>query len=166
MVPKTKLRMINMKLLTFAAAVAASLTLAQPVYAGDIVETAQSAGTFKTLLAAANAVGLVGVLSGEGPLTVFAPNDAAFATLPAGTVENLLKPENKDQLVALLSYHVVGRKIDSATAIETCKMNGVEPQAYIADVIAKIAADWPASRWDELMPWNWKATEERARLAA
>lgn len=103
-----------MKLLTFAAAVAASLTLAQPVYAGDIVETAQSAGTFKTLLAAANAAGLVGVLSGEGPLTVFAPNDAAFATLPAGTVENLLKPENKDQLVALLSYHVVGRKIDSA----------------------------------------------------
>jgi hypothetical protein len=52
------------------------------------------------------------------------------------------------------------------TVIETCKMNGVEPQAYIADVIAKIAADWPASRWDELMPWNWKASEERARLAA
>ena len=52
------------------------------------------------------------------------------------------------------------------TVIETCKMNRVEPQAYIADVIAKIAADWPASRWDELMPWNWKASEERARLAA
>ncbi|MDP3676617.1 MAG: transposase domain-containing protein, partial [Novosphingobium sp.] len=52
------------------------------------------------------------------------------------------------------------------TVIETCKMNGVEPQAYIADVIAKIAADWPAARWDELMPWNWKASEERARLAA
>ena len=52
------------------------------------------------------------------------------------------------------------------TVIETCKMNGVEPQAYIADIIAKIAADWPASRWDELMPWNWQASEERARLAA
>ena len=52
------------------------------------------------------------------------------------------------------------------TVIETCKMNRVEPQVYIADVIAKIAADWPASRWDELMPWNWKASEERARLAA
>lgn len=68
-----------------------------------MVETAQSAGTFKTLLAAAKAAGLVGALSGEGPLTVFAPNDAAFATLPAGTVENLFKPENKDQLVACSS---------------------------------------------------------------
>ena len=100
-----------MKLPTFAAAAALSLTIVQPAYADDIVETAQNAGTFKTLLAAANAAGLVGALSGEGPLTVFAPTDEAFAALPAGTVENLLKPENKDKLVAVLSYHVVGRRI-------------------------------------------------------
>ena len=112
-VPDPQPRMIIMKPARFAAAVALSLAFAQPAYAGNIVETAQSVGTFKTLLAAANAAGLIDALSGAGPLTVFAPTDEAFAALPAGTVENLLKPENKDRLVALLSYHVVGRKIDS-----------------------------------------------------
>ena len=107
--------MTIMKLPTFAAAVALSLGIAQPAYAGNIVETAQGAGTFKTLLAAATAAGLVDALSGAGPLTVFAPTDAAFAALPAGTVENLLKPENKDKLAAVLSYHVVGRSIPSST---------------------------------------------------
>ena len=71
-----------------------------------IVETA-IAGKFNTLVAAVKAAGLVDALSGEGPLTVFAPTDEAFAKLPKGTVENLLKPENKDQLVAVLTYHVV-----------------------------------------------------------
>ena len=71
-----------------------------------IVETA-IAGKFNTLVAAVKAAGLVEALSGDGPLTVFAPTDEAFAKLPKGTVENLLKPENKDQLVAILTYHVV-----------------------------------------------------------
>ena len=79
----------------------------------DIVETAKAAGSFGTLLAAAEAAGLVGALQGEGPLTVFAPTDAAFAALPAGTVENLLKPENKEQLAGILKMHVIAGKVTS-----------------------------------------------------
>ncbi len=81
--------------------------------AADIVETAISAGSFKTLVAAVEAAGLVDTLKGEGPFTVFTPTDDAFAKLPAGTVEDLLKPENKDKLVAVLTYHVVPGKIMS-----------------------------------------------------
>ena len=77
----------------------------------DIVDTAISAGTFKTLVAAVQAAGLVDSLKGKGPLTVFAPTDEAFEKLPEGTVEDLLKPENRDKLIAVLSYHVVPGKI-------------------------------------------------------
>ena len=77
----------------------------------DIVETAIEAGSFQTLVAAVKAAGLVEVLQGEGPFTVFAPTDEAFAKLPAGTVEELLKPENKEKLVAVLTYHVVSGKV-------------------------------------------------------
>ena len=80
----------------------------------DIVDTAVEAGQFKTLVAAVQAADLVDTLKSEGPFTVFAPTDAAFAKLPDGTVENLLKPENKDQLVAVLTYHVVSGKIMSS----------------------------------------------------
>ncbi|TQV77995.1 fasciclin domain-containing protein [Denitrobaculum tricleocarpae] len=80
----------------------------------DIVDTAVGAGQFNTLVAAVQAADLVDTLKSKGPFTVFAPNDDAFAKLPAGTVENLLKPENKDQLVAILTYHVVPGKIMSA----------------------------------------------------
>ena len=73
----------------------------------DIVDTAVAAGQFKTLAAALDAAGLIDTLKGPGPFTVFAPTDDAFAKLPAGTVENLLKPENKDKLAAILTYHVV-----------------------------------------------------------
>ncbi len=75
--------------------------------AADIVDTAVSAGSFNTLVAAVKAAGLVDTLRSKGPFTVFAPTDAAFAKLPAGTVEMLLKPENKSKLVAILTYHVV-----------------------------------------------------------
>ena len=92
------------------AAVAIGLSTASSK-AADIVDTAASAGQFNTLLAAAQAAGLAGALKGDGPLTVFAPTDAAFAKLPAGTVESLLKPENKDKLVAILTYHVLPRKL-------------------------------------------------------
>lgn len=79
--------------------------------ANNIVNTAVEAGQFETLVAAVQAAGLVETLQGAGPFTVFAPTDEAFAKLPAGTVEDLLKPENKDQLVAILTYHVVPGRV-------------------------------------------------------
>ena len=77
----------------------------------DIVDTAVAAGDFKTLAAALQAAGLVDTLKGPGPFTVFAPTDEAFAKLPPGTVQDLLRPENHDKLVAILTYHVVPGKI-------------------------------------------------------
>ena len=103
---------------TFLAATAA-IALAAPAFADnhgmkkDIVDTAVGAGSFGTLVAAVQAAGLVDTLKGEGPFTVFAPTDEAFAKLPAGTVEELLKPENKDKLTAILTYHVVAGKVMS-----------------------------------------------------
>nr|WP_170616841.1 fasciclin domain-containing protein [uncultured Ruegeria sp.] len=96
------------------AAAAIALTLPMQARAGsDIVDTAVSAGSFTTLVAAVQAAGLVDTLKGDGPFTVFAPTDEAFAALPEGTVESLLLPENKDQLVSILTYHVVPAKVMS-----------------------------------------------------
>ena len=81
--------------------------------ADDIVETAVKAGSFKTLVAGVKAAGLVETLKGKGPFTVFAPTDEAFAKLPKGTLESLLKPENKQQLAAILTYHVVAGRYDA-----------------------------------------------------
>lgn len=94
-------------------AVLAGLALSPVSAAGDkdIVDTAVGAGTFGTLVAAVQAADLVGTLKGDGPFTVFAPTDAAFAALPEGTVESLLEPGNKDQLVAILTYHVVPARV-------------------------------------------------------
>jgi transforming growth factor-beta-induced protein len=86
--------------------------------AKNIVETASAAGKFKTLLAAAQAAGLAETLQGEGPFTVFAPTDDAFAKLPKGTVESLLKPENKEKLAAVLKYHVVAGNVKLTKALE------------------------------------------------
>lgn len=100
-----------------AAAVAAPeapMTAPAPAMAGDIVDVAVGAPQFSTLVAAVQAAGLVDTLKGDGPFTVFAPTNAAFAKLPAGTVENLLKPENKAQLVAILTYHVLPGKVMAA----------------------------------------------------
>lgn len=94
-----------------ASALAVSATVAN---AKDIVDTAAANAQFSTLVAAVKAADLVGTLKGDGPFTVFAPTNEAFAKLPAGTVENLLKPENKDQLVAVLTYHVIPGKVMSA----------------------------------------------------
>ncbi len=96
-------------IIAMGAAVSATI----PAKAADIVDTAVGAGSFKTLVAAVQAAGLVETLKGAGPFTVFAPTDEAFAALPAGTVEDLLKPENKDKLVAILTYHVVPGKVMS-----------------------------------------------------
>ena len=84
----------------------------------DIVDTASGAGTFTTLLTAVKAADLETTLRGPGPFTVFAPTDEAFAKLPAGTVESLLKPENKAKLTAILTYHVVAGKVDAASAMK------------------------------------------------
>lgn len=98
-------------------AVTAAVLMTGPAFAGghskDIVDTAVGAGSFGTLVAAVQAAGLVDTLKGDGPFTVFAPTDEAFAALPAGTVEDLLKPENKDKLTAILTYHVVAGKVMS-----------------------------------------------------
>jgi uncharacterized surface protein with fasciclin (FAS1) repeats len=83
----------------------------------NIVETAVAAGSFKTLAAALEAAGLISALEGEGPFTVFAPTDEAFAKLPAGTVENLLKPENREQLKSVLLYHVVPGRVFSEQVV-------------------------------------------------
>lgn len=82
----------------------------------DVVETAAAAGDFKTLTAALESAGLIDTLKGDGPFTVFAPTDAAFRKLPAGTVDDLLKPENKDQLRKILTYHVVAGEVPASTA--------------------------------------------------
>jgi uncharacterized surface protein with fasciclin (FAS1) repeats len=84
----------------------------------DIVDTAVAAGSFKTLAAALKAAGLIDTLKGKGPFTVFAPTDDAFAKLPAGTVEDLLKPENKAKLTAILTYHVVAGKVMAADVVK------------------------------------------------
>jgi len=87
----------------------------------DIVDTAVAAGSFKTLAAALGAADLVETMKGKGPFTVFAPTDEAFAKLPKGTVETLLKPENKDKLVAILTYHVVAGKVKAKKAVTLSK---------------------------------------------
>ena len=92
----------------------------------DIVDTAVAAGSFNTLATALQAAGLVETLKGKGPFTVFAPTDAAFAKLPAGTVENLLKPENKDKLVAVLTYHVVPGAVSSGQVVKMTSAKTVQ----------------------------------------
>lgn len=115
---------MNRRLLAFALAAVAAIGInlmsqaalrAEP--SKDIVDTAIAAGSFKTLAMALQAAGLVDTLKGAGPFTVFAPTDEAFAKLPAGTVENLLKPENKAKLQAILTYHVVSGKVPASKVV-------------------------------------------------
>ncbi len=118
-----------------AAMLTMSLVLSSGVArAADIVDTAIAAGSFKTLVAAVQAAGLVETLKSPGPFTVFAPTDAAFAALPAGTVETLLKPENKGKLVSILTYHVVPGKVMSADLLgKTIMPKTVEGQTLAID---------------------------------
>jgi len=127
------------------AAVIAAVAISPSVFAGDcqknknttastcskdkdLVAVASGADNFKTLVAAVKAAGLVETLQGDGPFTVFAPTDEAFAKLPAGTVENLLRPENKEKLVAILTYHVVSGKVMAAD-VKTMKAKTVNGQS-------------------------------------
>ena len=108
----------------------------------DIVDTAVSAGSFKTLVAAVKAAGLVDTLKGEGPFTVFAPTDAAFAKLPKGTVESLLKPENKAKLQAILTYHVVAGKVKAADVVKLTGAKTVQGQNVDIKVVdGKVMVD-------------------------
>jgi len=110
--------------------------LADKAGSADIIDTAVAAGSFKTLAAALTAAGLIETLKGEGPFTVFAPTDEAFAKLPKGTVESLLKPENKSELIAVLTYHVVPGKVmaDKVTGLKFAEtVNGQRVDIAVKD---------------------------------
>ena len=130
---------------TSVLAIFAAIAIAvAPASAGkkDIVDTAVGAGQFKTLVAAVKAAGLVDTLKGKGPFTVFAPTDAAFAKLPKGTVENLLKPENKAKLVAVLTYHVVpGKVMSKDIAGKKLNAKSVQGQKIAVDATNGVKVD-------------------------
>jgi len=101
----------------------------------DIVDVAAENGSFNTLVAAIKAAGLVDTLKGEGPFTVFAPTDEAFAKLPEGTVEMLLEPENKDKLASILTYHVVSGKVMSTDVVKIDSATTVQGQMLMVEVV-------------------------------
>lgn len=108
----------------------------------DIVDTAVAAGDFNTLVAAVKAAELVETLKGEGPYTVFAPTDAAFAKLPEGTLESLLKPENKAKLAGILTYHVVASKVMAADVVKMNEAKTVNGQMLkISTMNGKVMVD-------------------------
>lgn len=117
---------LTLALVAILAVWSAPTAAAQADTDKDIVDIAVEAGTFETLVAAVTAADLVDVLKGDGPFTVFAPTDEAFAALPEGTVENLLKPENKDQLIAVLTYHVVPGRVTSSDVVKLTEATTVQ----------------------------------------
>jgi transforming growth factor-beta-induced protein len=126
-----KMKAFRLALIAVAATLTASPAIAQQAAYSkasdmDIVDVAVSAGSFETLIAAVKAAGLVEVLQSDGPFTVFAPTDDAFKALPEGTVAELLKPENKDKLVAILTYHVVPGKVMAADVVKLSSAKTVE----------------------------------------
>ncbi len=121
---------MKLRLMILMAGALAFTSLAS---AADIVDTAV-AGGFTTLVAAVKAAGLVDTLKGPGPFTVFAPTDAAFAKLPAGTLESLLKPENKAKLQSILTYHVVAGKVMAADVVKLTSAKTVEGQSVAIKV--------------------------------
>jgi transforming growth factor-beta-induced protein len=140
------------------AAIAAAVTITPSLFAGescssknasasastannDIVAVASSAGSFNTLIAAVKAAGLAQTLQGRGPFTVFAPTDEAFAKLPKGTVEDLLKPENREKLAAILTYHVVAGKVmaTDVKTMEVATVNGKELDVKVADGVVTVS---------------------------
>jgi len=124
--------------MAFALVAGTRVALAQEK---DIVDTAVAAGSFKTLAAALQAAGLVDTLKGKGPFTVFAPTDEAFAKLPKGTVEDLLKPENKAKLTAILTYHVVPGAVMAAQVAslkEAKTVNGQSLKVSVKDGVAMV----------------------------
>jgi len=112
-------------------AVSGAVVRAEP---GDVIETAVAAGSFKTLAKALDAAGLVTTLKGSGPFTVFAPTDAAFAKLPAGTLETLLKPENQEKLRRILTYHVVAGKVMASDVVKLQSAKAVSGDTIMVKV--------------------------------
>ena len=132
--PKAIIRTVSVAMVMILAATT--------VRAGDIVDTAISAGSFKTLVAAVKAADLVSTLKSKGPFTVFAPTDAAFAKLPAGTIASLLKPENKAKLVAILTYHVVpGKVMASDIAGKSLKVASVQGSKISVEAHSGVMVD-------------------------
>jgi uncharacterized surface protein with fasciclin (FAS1) repeats len=132
---------MNLKSAIFAAAIGLAGSVGAQAAEKDIVDTAADAGQFQTLAAALQAAGLVDTLKGAGPFTVFAPTDEAFAKLPAGTVESLLEPENKEQLTAILTYHVVPGKVmsqDVAGIDEAKTVNGKMIDVEVDGSVVKV----------------------------
>ena len=133
-----------MRFMPFLAAVAVtvlSLPIVRADEPKDIVDTAVGAGSFKTLVAAVKAAELVETLKGKGPFTVFAPTNEAFAKLPKETLESLLKPENKDKLAAILTYHVVAGKVTAADVVkltEAKTVNGKSVKITVENGVVKI----------------------------
>jgi uncharacterized surface protein with fasciclin (FAS1) repeats len=133
---------VRLRAMLPAAALLAGVLAFQPANAyeakakasADIVDTAVAAGSFNTLAAALKAADLVDTLKGPGPFTVFAPTDAAFAKLPAGTLESLLKPENKAKLAGILTYHVVSGKVMAADVVKLTSAKTVNGQAVTVAV--------------------------------
>lgn len=125
------------KLITTALGLFALTSFATAADKKDIVDTAVAAGSFETLVTAVKAAGLVDTLKGDGPFTVFAPTDEAFAKLPEGTVEMLVKPENKDKLVEILTYHVVPGKVMAETAVTLDKATAVNKK----DIALKVEGE-------------------------
>jgi len=126
----------------FTSVVLSAAAASSQARGADIIDTAVAAGSFNTLAAALQAADLVGALKGEGPFTVFAPTDEAFAKLPKGTVETLLKPENKKQLVAVLTYHVVPGKVPASKVVKlngAKSLNGQQVDIKVAD--GKVSVD-------------------------
>ena len=121
------MKMLTAGLIALAAVLSTSTwAVAEDAKPKDIVDTAVAAGQFKTLVAAVKAADLVDTLKSEGPFTVFAPTDEAFAKLPKGTVASLLKPENKDKLIAILTYHVVPGKVMAEDVVKLSKAKTVQ----------------------------------------
>ncbi len=153
------MKAFRLALVAVAATLMASPAIAQQAAYSkasdmDIVDVAVSAGSFETLVAAVKAAGLVEVLQSDGPFTVFAPTDDAFKALPEGTVAELLKPENKDKLVAILTYHVVPGKVMAADVVKLSSAKTVEgtsvtiktsEKSVMVDGANVIKTDIPAS---------------------
>jgi len=136
------IKTIQAGLFGIALATASAASAAENAQGKDIVDTAVEAGSFTTLVAAVEAAELVDTLKGEGPFTVFAPTDAAFAKLPEGTVEDLLKPENKDRLAAVLTYHVIPGKVMSADiAGKALEAETVQGQSVSIDATDGVTID-------------------------
>lgn len=123
-------------------ALAAECPLSQAKQQKDIVDTAVAAGQFKTLAAALTSADLIKTLKGKGPFTVFAPTDKAFAKLPKGTVEDLLKPENREKLIAILTYHVVPGRVMAADVVKLSKAKTLQgSEAKIRVIDGKVYVD-------------------------